>query len=330
MKFNTKHKLKFRPDGTFRVLMMSDLQESPQYDPRSLRSVEVLLEEGDPDLVILGGDNCNGPEINSEEELKAFLNIFTEPLEKRGIPWAHVFGNHDHHVVMDLDKHQALYEAFPMCVSSHTGADVDGKTNFVLPIYNKNDEIALAVWGLDTNCDMEHQERWIEECRKYSSTLPIEINTETNPVGYWGMLGISQLQWYLSTSIELEKLAGKKVPSLMCMHVPPYEFRLAQNNPSEYVIDGHIDEEFNGMALDPGIFKLLLHRGDVKAICCGHTHRNDFSAQYSGIKLFWDACCGYRCYGVDERRGGRLFIFNEDAPTEFKSCMLHSLAGINI
>lgn len=46
--------LTFRPDGTFRVLMMSDLQESASYDPRSLRSVEALLDECAPDLVILG------------------------------------------------------------------------------------------------------------------------------------------------------------------------------------------------------------------------------------------------------------------------------------
>lgn len=44
--------LRFRPDGTFRVLMMSDIQESAQYDPRSLRSVEAQLDECQPDLVI--------------------------------------------------------------------------------------------------------------------------------------------------------------------------------------------------------------------------------------------------------------------------------------
>ena len=50
-----KKKLRFRKDGTFRVVMMSDLQESAKYDERSLRSVEALLEECDPDLVVLGG-----------------------------------------------------------------------------------------------------------------------------------------------------------------------------------------------------------------------------------------------------------------------------------
>ena len=75
MEKSQKSVLKFREDGTFRVVMMSDLQESAKYDPRSLRSVEVLLDECDPDLVVLGGDNCYGPEINSEQDLVDFLNI---------------------------------------------------------------------------------------------------------------------------------------------------------------------------------------------------------------------------------------------------------------
>ena len=55
MEKSEKTVLKFREDGTFRVVMMSDLQESAQYDPRSLRSVEAVLDETDPDLVVLVG-----------------------------------------------------------------------------------------------------------------------------------------------------------------------------------------------------------------------------------------------------------------------------------
>ena len=138
--FSAKLPLSFRSDGTFRVLMMSDLQESPHYDPRSLRSVEALLEEGDPDLVILGGDNCFGPEIHGEEDLKQFLDIFTAPMEKRGIPWAHVFGNHDHDVPIPADRHQALYESYPHCLSSHVEG-IHGMTNFMLPVFNSKNEM---------------------------------------------------------------------------------------------------------------------------------------------------------------------------------------------
>ena len=73
------------------------------------------------------------------------------------------------------------------------------------------------------------------------------------------------------------------------------------------------------------MFSTLLQRGDVKAICCGHTHENDFDAEYCGIRLLWDACVGYSCYGIDERRGGRLFIYREDSPEVVETRMVRTL-----
>ena len=318
-----RHPLVFRPDDTFRVLMMSDLQESASYDPRSLRSVEVLLEEGDPDLVILGGDNCFGPEISGEADLIRFLDIFTAPMEKRGIPWAHVFGNHDHDVPIPADRHQELYERYPMCVSAHTDG-IHGKSNFLLPVLNRRGEIALAVWGLDTNHTVDELDGLAPGVRmREAACLP------NMPVGYgeWGTLFFDQLLWYYSTSLALEREAGKKVPGLLCMHVAPFEYETARANPS-CIREGHFDESPAPGPFNSGLFSLLLQRGDVKAICCGHTHRNDFDAEYCGIRLLWDACVGYRCYGVDERRGGRLFLYREDAPDVVTTSMIRTCGKV--
>ena len=316
--------LKFREDGTFRVLMMSDLQESSNYDPRSLRSVEILLDECQPDLVIFGGDNCHGPEIKDESDLKSFLDIFTAPLKKREIPWAHVFGNHDHDVKIDICRHQEIYESYPHCVSEHTGDDVHGKSNFMLPIYNKNGEIALAVWGLDTNHKVDELNSLVGGGARQKIGLP---NT---PVGYgpWGMIYFDQLLWYYNTSRELEKTVGKKVPGLLCMHIAPYEYKTACANAEACVKSGSYDENLDSTPFNSGLFSLLVQRGDIKAISCGHTHMNDFDAEYCGIRLLWDACVGYRCYGVDERRGGRLFIYNEENPSTVETKMVRTYEKI--
>ena len=55
-----KKELRFREDGTFRILMLSDMQETLEYDERSLRDMDKLVEREKPDLVLLGGDFCNG------------------------------------------------------------------------------------------------------------------------------------------------------------------------------------------------------------------------------------------------------------------------------
>lgn len=313
-------KLKFREDGTFRVIMMSDLQESGKYDPRSLRSVEALLDEGKPDLVILGGDNCDGHEIKNEKDLKDFLDVFTKPLIERKIPWAHVYGNHDHDARVDISRQQEIYESYPFCVSGHTDDTVHGKSNFMLPIYNEKDEIALAIWGIDTNHEVSELDFLIGGNAKEKIALP------NKPVGYgpWGMLYFDQLLWYYNTSCELEKKVGKKVPGLLCMHIAPYEYRTAQANPEICVKEGSYDEGLDSTPFNSGLFSLLVQRGDIKAICAGHTHMNDFDAEYCGIRLLWDACVGYRCYGVDERRGGRLFVYHKENPTKVETKMIHT------
>ena len=316
-----KHILRFRKDGTFRVVMMSDLQESTQYDPRSLRSVEVLLEEGDPDLVVFGGDNCYGPEIRNEQQLRDFLDIFTAPLEKNKIPWVHVFGNHDHDVPIPIERQAEIYESYPMCISRHTDESVHGKSNFMIPVYNQKDEIALAIWGLDTNHCIDELDGLIGTSMRKAAMLPnAPIGT-----GPWGMIYFDQLVWYYNTSCALESKCKKKIPGLLCMHIAPYEYRTACANPQICVRDGHYDEMLGSTPFNTGLFSLLLQRGDIKAICCGHTHENDFDAEYCGIRLFWDACVGYRCYGIDERRGGRLFTYYESNPERVESKMIRTL-----
>lgn len=317
-------KLKFRDDGTFRVLMMSDLQESARYDIRSLRSVEALLDEADPDLVILGGDNCDGHEIKNENDLKEFLDVFTAPFEKRGILWAHVFGNHDHDAHVDISRQQEIYESYPHCISSHTDESVHGKSNFMLPVLNKDGEVALAIWCLDTNHCVDELDSLLGGDARKKIALP------NQPIGYgpWGMLYFDQLLWYYNTSRELEKVAGKKIPGLLCMHIAPYEYQTARANPDVCVKDGSYDENLDSTPFNSGLFSLLLQRGDIKAISCGHTHMNDFDAEYCGIRLFWDACVGYRCYGVDERRGGRLFVYNEKNPSVVESKMIRTFDKI--
>ena len=320
-----KRKLHFREDGSFRVLMMSDLQESVTYDPRSLRSVEILLESCDPDLVIWGGDNCYGPEIRNEQDLHAFLEIFTAPMETRGIPWAHVYGNHDHDAPIPIARQQELYESYACCVSEHTDDSVHGKSNFVLPVYNTAGEIALAVWGLDTN-------RCADDLHPFANgDLHKLAGLPNQPVGYgpWGMIYFDQLLWYCQTSQQLESATGRKIPGLLCMHIAPYEYRTACANPEICVRDGNFAEPLDSTPFNPGLFALLLQRGDVRAICCGHTHENDFDAEYCGIRLLWDACVGYRCYGIDERRGGRLFVYHESDPLHFSTQMVRTLPKMN-
>ena len=82
----SKISLKFNQHGKFKILMMSDIQETLDYDRRTLENINKIIEHTNPDLVVLGGDNCDGTVIKTEKELKAYLDIFSKPMEKRKIP----------------------------------------------------------------------------------------------------------------------------------------------------------------------------------------------------------------------------------------------------
>lgn len=315
-----KRQLRFSSDGTFRILMMSDIQESASYDPRSLRSVNTLIDLAKPDLVLWGGDNCYGPEVRSAEDLKAFLDVFTAPMESRGIPWAHVYGNHDHDVPCDIGEQQALYESYPHCVSEHTDETVHGKSNFLLPILGRDGSPAFAVWGLDSNNTADELDDRIPGGGKAAAELARDILQ----AGRWSIVYFDQLMWYWNRSVELERRCGKPIPGMLCMHIAPHEFTVAASHPDECVIRGSFGERLDPGVLNSGLFSAVVQRGDVRTIACGHTHMNDFEAEYCGVRLCWDACAGYRCYGDDQRRGGRLFVVQEADPAHIQTEMLYT------
>lgn len=321
--FTEDKKLICSPEGKFRVLMMSDIQECADYNEKSLRSVSALLDAAKPDLVILGGDNCDGQKVHNYNELKAFLDIFTAPMIKRGIPWAHVYGNHDHDAKVDISLQQELYESYPFCVSGHTDDSVHGKSNFVLPIYDhKGENVIFNVWGLDTNNTIDGLDGLVP-----SGNMNDEARLDNNicQIGDWEGLWFDQLMWYWNTSCAIEKKHGRKIPGLMCMHVAPVEYKMAYKNAEQCVLNGHYDEELSQGLFNSGLFAEILQRGDVRTISCGHTHHNDFEAIYCGIRLCWDACVGYDCYGIDDRRGGRIFDITEQNPWSLQTQMLRTL-----
>jgi len=100
---------------------------------------------------------------------------------------------------------------------------------------------------------------------------------------------------------------------------------MAYKNPEKYVLEGHYEEDLSHGLFNSGLFSALLQRGDVRTICCGHTHHNDFEAVYCGIRLCWDACAGYSCYGTDTHRGGRIFDITEQDPWSVKTQMIRTL-----
>jgi hypothetical protein len=155
----TKHKLTYNDDGSFRVLIIADAHMDSTSDQTKVKAVKdrikMLVDEVLPNLVIFTGDNT----INSSTEAKLRANIDTlvSYIEEKEIPWCHVYGNHDHENALSWSQQQAIYESYEYCVSrdinemSNTaGISVSGTGNYVLGVYKADGSLGSLVWCLDS------------------------------------------------------------------------------------------------------------------------------------------------------------------------------------
>ena len=305
---NPKKNLKFRPDGSFKICCFSDLHQTVNYHPSTLAAMHAVIERESPDLVLLGGDLWNEDPYATVDQLRKFLDIFSAPMEQRHIPWAHVYGNHDHDILMDRRLMQSVFESYPHCVSGHTEVGVDGVSNFLLPIRSSDESrIAFAVWGLDTHNLSDSQKlRNGVNLREAHQAASIPYGTS-----HWDFIRFNQLRWYYDTSEALEAYNGSPVDALMLMHAPILEFGICMKDPARTSLVGDMPETLFSGSLNSGLLATVLQRGDVRAIVSGHMHENNFEAEYCGVKLCFDGAIGFRGTEADATRSARIFTLCE-------------------
>mgnify|MGYP003297378190 CR=1 FL=1 len=294
---------RFRPDGQFRVLMVSDIQETADSSTHeaSFAAVRSLIVRERPDLIVLGGDNCDEG-IETPDGLRAYLDLMTAPMEEAGVPWIFLFGNHDHDLPFDDAEKAAIYESYPHCIAARVPG-LSGTTNFCLPILrHDSDCVAYAVWGLDSG------NRPRPELARYAW-----------PNG-WDCAHFDQLMWYYEGSRRLEAENGGKVPGILLEHIPLYEHQIPIDHPDFCGTVGCTSEHLALSYLNNGLLSCMVDRGDIRAFCCGHNHDNNFEADWCGIRLCYAGSAGYYAYGDNENRGARLFVLSEDGSLETRFC----------
>ena len=322
-----KRPLRFNKDGRFRILMMSDLHYAPDRDPRTIRLMEKLLDSQKPDFVMLGGDNTTG-KANMQEFLPLLEDI-ASPMETRRVPWAHIFGNHDISSDLTKEAQQAEYEKYAHCVSKTGDLALPGVGNYVLPVLNDQDEPVFGLWGLDSHQDFETPSVPFDYgCDPYWDLLmPSRLLGRSD----WEFIRFEQILWYWNTSVKIEKALGKKLPSLMFIHIPLQEFNALVRNAGRTQTTGEYNEGISASEVNSGLFAAVLQRGDVKGIFAGHDHNNTFDGVYCGIRMGFDGSAGYHAYGLgphdpggdrERLRGGRIFDIYADKPQEIRTRMV--------
>lgn len=286
--------LMFGDDGEFTILHLTDFHEYlliegrnfaditlvDQLKPRLVRFIESCLQETEPDLVVLGGDNIFGLSAVAEF-MDTPISIMTyraiaELFEEHKQYWTLTFGNHDSESVLDKidylnevvkydyfiggteDEKYFSAKVFPtdtVIGNSHADYYVG---NYSIPVYDETGtQIAYNIFVLDSG--------------SYTLTPPADVP----------YLSITEQQtdWYLSESKKLEQESGHIVPAVMFSHIPFAEMEDAYN------AGNYLGGEEAGWMLSTipsPIYDAILKRGDVKGVFFGHMHGSDVTVYGEG------------------------------------------------
>jgi len=277
-----------------------DVEWGPEQDKMSLSVMNEILDLEQPDLVVFTGDMLTGNNI--ADNATDYWRIMLDPLIRRNLSWAVVFGNHDD-LASGIDGSRLdLLQfdiSFPGSRSQIGPKQIHGVSNYYIPIFpapnnnNNNNDFSLAyprfvLYFFDSN------------------------NSGVNGTG-WGCVMQDQVDWYNSVSIGMRARFGRTIPSMAFFHIPTTEFSFVWAKGISY---GTNNDSVACCSTDMGLISSFLRNGDVRDVFVGHNHGNDYCGYYdnnsnSTVRLCYGRHTGYGGYGTWDR-GARVIEINED------------------
>lgn len=315
--------LQFNEDGKFKILIFADLQDTDQPQEGTIDMITYSIEKLKPDLVVLTGDNTSGNFKNADlETTEKAVDEIIKPINDAGIPFAFVFGNHDHeglsnekNAYTEREAKEAIlkmYNKYDTCMAV-AGEEITGYCNYNLLIKDsKGENDVFNLWMIDSNT----------------------YATEEEGGGY-GYVAEDQTQWYINKSNELKETNnGNAIPSILFQHiiVPEIFDMLTECKKSEkgsirgndgkyyiknpdYFTDGELREWPCPPNTNHGQFDSWIEQGDVLGAFFGHDHVNDFNGTYKDIRIVNVPGAGFSSYG--NNRGVRTIELDENDLTAF-------------
>ena len=335
-----ERKLQFK-NGEFKILVLSDIQDTNTPAKETSKLVNSAIDKTNPDFIVLLGDNIAGWWRNvTPEEVKSAIDTVAKAIDDRNIPFALVYGNHDHEGLCDevnkMEEEQAKelmmswFQKYNTCMSVE-GEEMTGVGNYNITI--KNTEGTKDIFNL-----------WFMDSNPY---------TPDEEGGGYGYVHEDQTAWYKRTSDALKKANdGKPVPSIVFQHIIVPEAYEMFNEASKFdkgAVRGHgvmsdkyyvpnPDYVYEGLLIEGpcspdvnhGQFESWLEQGDVVAGVFGHDHSNSFAGIYKDIRLV--AVPGTTFYSYGNNHGVRTITLHENDLWNFDSQILtyEELTGTKI
>lgn len=271
--------LKFNKDGEFKIVQFTDVHYKNGVD-RSAAAIETInrtLDSEKPDLVVLTGDIV----IEPAPVLDGWAKVL-EPMQRRGIPFAVVFGNHD-------DEHGTSRTEISQWLAKQA-CNVSRGGDYELQIRSKEGKKTMSVLYM----------------------IDSHGNNPDRKVGGYDYIKEDQIQNFLKQSKKFKRQnQGQTTPSLAFFHIPLPEFCEAYKN-TEYPPIGVRMEDECPSKVNSGFFEALRKQGDVMGCFVGHDHDNDYISYYKGMALAYGRYTGGKTTYTNLPNGARVIILTEN------------------
>ena len=308
----------------FRILQLTDMQiidsaqkrfperlgeeETEKWQPQNVKemlfdSMDRLVAETNPDLIIVTGDITYGEFDDSGKSLLAFI----EKMESYHIPWAPVWGNHDNESVLGVDWQCQQFINAKNCLFKK-GITV-GCSNYIIGIKNSDGELLRVIYMMDSN-----------GCYN-ASKLSILQGVKTT-IGFTSQ----QMDWMRVSYANICKEYGKCVSSFVCFHIETADYlRILEqkgyyNSKAFCKCDiapngedfGDIHEKI-GVGDEPISVLPTFKAVNVDGAFFGHSHINNASVVGAGIRWTFGLKTGRYDYHEKEKLGGTLITLVNNA-----------------
>ncbi|XP_072980129.1 probable inactive purple acid phosphatase 28 [Typha angustifolia] len=280
--------LRFRYDGTFKILQVADMhfgngavtrcrdvlpsEFAACSDLNTTRFLRRMIDAENPDLIVFTGDNIFG--TSASDAAESLFRAVGPAMESR-TPWAAILGNHDQESTMSREELMSFMSLMDYSVSqvNPSGFTIDGFGNYNIKVHGASGS-AMANTSVLNLYFLDSGYRAIVDGRRT-----------------YGWIKESQLSWLQTASKELQGISP--APALAFFHIPIPEVRDLWYKE----IWGQFQEAVACSSVNSGVLRSLVSVGDVKAVFLGHDHLNDFCGNINGIWLCYGGGFGYHGYG---------------------------------
>ncbi len=263
--------------------------------------INTVVKETQPDLITVTGDNAG--------DFLSYIQL-GKIIDKLGIPWAPVMGNHDG---QDVPWEQWCARSLTRnknCLFKMGPKDM-GFGNYIINV-TENGKIIHTLFMMDT----------------HSSAAQDGFNGTVENHGYdhfWA----NQFDWYKWAVKGIAAINGSVVESSVFMHIPVYEYRTAwaecYDKENDCYKDGYKETCFGknregvcAPEINNGFFALCKELGSTKNMVVGHDHTNYSSILYDGIRLSYGLKSSTGSYWDEDVMGGTTLSINSEGNAEIE------------